>query len=43
MKQVLVFCPRLRQEIKTACRQLEIGEGQADITINKEVESWLSK
>lgn len=42
-KQVLVFSTRLRQDIQTACRQLENGEGQEDVTINKEVKSWLNK
>lgn len=42
-KQVLVFSARLRQDIQTACRQLENGEGQEDVTINKEAESWLNK
>ena len=42
-KQVLVFSTRLRQDIQTACRQLETGEGQENITINKEAESWLNK
>ena len=31
-KQVLVFSTRLRQDIQTACRQLENGEGQEDVT-----------
>ena len=42
-KRVLVFSTRLRQDIQTACRQLENGEGQEDVTINKEVKSWLNK
>ena len=42
-KQVLVFSTPLRQDIQTACRQLENGEGQEDVTINKEVKSWLNK
>ena len=42
-KQVLIFSNRLRQDIQTACRQLENGEGQEDVTINKEVKSWLNK
>ena len=40
-KQVLVFSTRLREDIRTACRQLEHGEGQKDVTIDKEVKSCL--
>ncbi|WP_296122901.1 hypothetical protein [uncultured Bacteroides sp.] len=42
-KQVLTFSTRLRHDIKRACRQLDEGEGQKDITISKEVKTWLSK
>lgn len=42
-KQVLIFSTRLRHNIKAACRLLDRGEGQEDITINKEVETWLKK
>lgn len=42
-KQILVFSTRLRHDIRTACRQLDGGEGQEDVTINKEVEAWLNK
>lgn len=42
-KQVLAFFIRLRLDIKTACRQIENGLGQEDITINEEVEAWLNK
>ncbi|WP_018668188.1 hypothetical protein [Bacteroides gallinarum] len=42
-RQVLVFSTRLREDIRTACRQLEHGEGQEDVTIDKEVKSWLNK
>lgn len=42
-KQILVFSTRLRHDIHTACRQLDEGEGQEDVTINKEVEAWLNK
>ena len=40
---VLTFSPRLRHALRLARRQLVRGEGQSDITINKEVETWLSK
>ena len=42
-KQVLAFSTRLRHDLKTACRQLDEGEGQEDVTISKEVEAWLNK
>ena len=42
-KQVLTFSTRLRHDIKRACRQLDEGEGQEDVTISKEVEAWLNK
>lgn len=42
-RQILVFSTRLREDIRTACRQLEHGEGQEDVTIDKEVKSWLNK
>ncbi|MCD8182338.1 MAG: hypothetical protein LUE99_03795 [Bacteroides sp.] len=41
-KQILVFSTRLRHEIRQACRQLEQGEGQEEVTINKEVDVWLN-
>ena len=42
-KQVLVFSTRLRHDIRKACRQLDGGEGQEDVTISKEVKAWLNK
>ena len=33
----------LIQERMAACRQLDEGEGQEDVTISKEVEAWLNK
>ena len=42
-KQVLAFSTRLRHDLKKACRQLDEGEGQEDVTISKEVEAWLNK
>ena len=36
-KQVLAFSTRLRHDLKKACRQLDEGEGQEDVTISKEV------
>lgn len=42
-KQILKFSTRLRHDIRIACRQLDRGEGQEDVTINQEVEAWLSK
>ena len=42
-KEDLVFSTRLRHDIRTACRQLDEGQGQEDITISKEVEAWLKK
>ena len=42
-KQILKFSIRLRHDIRIACRQLDEGEGQEDLTINQEVEAWLSK
>ena len=42
-KQILVFSTRLRHDIKIAGKQLDAGQGQEDITIDTEVESWLNK
>ena len=42
-KQVLAFSTRLRHDLKKACRQLDEGEGQEDVTISKEVKAWLNK
>ena len=42
-KQVHAFSTRLRHDLKKACRQLDEGEGQEDVTISKEVEAWLNK
>ncbi|WP_418698134.1 hypothetical protein [Bacteroides sp.] len=42
-KQILVFSTRLHQDIRTACRQLDEGQGQEDLTISKEVEAWLKR
>ena len=33
----------LRHDLKKACRQLDEGEGQEDVTISKEVKAWLNK
>lgn len=43
MKRVLVFSSPLRHEIRVASRQIAQGEGQENVTIEKEVEQWLSK
>lgn len=42
-KEILVFSPRLRHDIRIACRQLDGSQGQEDTTIDKEVQTWLSK
>lgn len=42
-KQILVFSTLLRRNIKIAGKQLDAGQGQEDITIDTEVESWLNK
>lgn len=42
-KQILVFSTRLYQDIRTAYRQLDEGQGQEDLTISKEVEAWLKR
>lgn len=42
-KQILVFSTRLHHDIRIACHQLDEGQGQEDVTINQEVEAWLSK
>lgn len=42
-KQILVFSTRLCHDIQVAVKQLADGQGQEDITIDKEVESWLNK
>ena len=38
-KRQLAFSTRLRHDLKKACRQLDEGEGQEDVTISKEVEA----
>ena len=42
-KEVLAFSARLRRDLFMACMQIENGLGQDDVTINKEVEVWLSR
>lgn len=42
-KEVLAFSTQLHRDIFMACMQIENGLGQDDITINKEVEVWLSR
>ena len=39
-KQVLVFSTRLRQDIQTACRQLENGEGQEGSKVMVKQINW---